>query len=292
VTFEHSLDGATWQPFGTMTAQHVSEAQWLNVNPSDAAYVRATVLDAKHPIRDVRLRSLLAHGTEIAPRSDPALDGCWSINGEAAIFVQRGGRATGVLNQGTLPLFLAGGTNGRMWRFNWIRGKDYGFTALTLSPDGKHMSALVWHEEAIPLFAAIPWFGERAACGNPAPRGEVPLAVLQRASHVAMFALQFDTAGELLAEASREELRSLANIIHSAPVPLRIVAHEFRQPDARRNKELAEHEIASVHKALENLGADLGRVDFLAAGSDSPRQTPGTDAARAIYSSVEVEVRR
>ena len=292
VTFERSLDGAAWQPLGTMTARQVNEAQWLDVAPSEAAYVRVTVPDARHPVRDVRLQSLLAHGTETGPRSDPPLDGCWSINGEAAAFVQRGGRATGIVMRGNLPLFLAGGTNGRMWRFNWIRGNDYGFTALTVSPDGKHLSALDWHEEAIPLFTAIPWFGERAPCAAPAPRDEVPLAVLRRAGHVSMFALQFDPAGELAVDASREELQSLVSILHNAPVPLRIVAHEFRQPDAKRNKELAEHEIASVRKALGSLGADLRRVELLAAGSDSPRQTPASDTARAIYSSVEVEVRR
>ena len=292
VTFERSLDGAAWQPLGTMTARQVSQAQWLDVAPSEAAYVRVTVPDARHPVRDVRLQSLLAHGTETGPRSDPPLDGCWSINGEAAAFVQRGGRATGVVTRGNLPIFLAGGTNGRMWRFNWIRGNDYGFTALTVSPDGKHLSALDWHEEAIPLFTAIPWFGERAPCAALAPRDDVPLAVLRRAGHVSMFALQFDPAGELAVDASREELQSLVSILHNAPVPLRIVAHEFRQPDAKRNKELAEHEIASVRKALGSLGADLRRVELLAAGSDSPRQTPASDAARAIYSSVEVEVRR
>jgi len=292
VTFERSLDGTAWQPLGTMTARQVNEAQWLDVAPSEAAYVRVTVPDARHPVRDVRLQSLLAHGTETGPRSDPPLDGCWSINGEAAAFVQRGGRATGVVTRGNLPIFLAGGTNGRMWRFNWIRGNDYGFTALTISPDGKHFSALDWHEEAIPLFTAIPWFGERAPCAALAPRDDVPLAVLRRAGHVSMFALQFDPVGELAVEASREELQSLVSIIHAAPVPLRIVAHEFRQPDAKRNKEFAEHEIASVRKALESLGADLRRIELLAAGSDSPRQTPSSDAARAIYSSVEVEVRR
>jgi hypothetical protein len=107
-----------------------------------------------------------------------------------------------------------------------------------------------------------------------------------------MFGLQFDQNGELIAGPSGEELQALADIIRKAPVPLRLVAHEFRQPVATRNKQFAEHEIASVRKALEGLGVDLARVDFLAAGSDSPRQTPATDAARAIYSSVEVEVRR
>ena len=100
LTFERSLDGTAWLPLGTMTARQVSEAQWLDVTPSEAAYVRVTVPDARHPVRDVRMRSLLVHGTEIAPRSDPPLDGCWSVNGEAAAFTQRGGRATGVFIDG------------------------------------------------------------------------------------------------------------------------------------------------------------------------------------------------
>jgi len=296
MTFERSIDGTAWQPLGTMTSRPISEAQWLDVTPSEASYLRVTIPDSKNPDRDVHLRSLFARGTEIAPRRDQPIGGCWAINGEghrnAAVFAMRGARATGVLRQGKQPLFLEGGTNGRVWRFNWIRGNDYGFTALTVSPDGKHLSALVWHEEAIPLFRADPWYGERSTCSAPAPRDDVPLAVLRRAGHVSMFALQFDRNGELLVDPSREELQSLAAMIRGVPVPLRVVAHEFRQPDSKRNKDFAEREIASVRNALTHLGADLARVDFLAAGSDSPRQTPASDATRAIYSSVEVEVRR
>ena len=292
VIFERSTDGVAWQPLGTMTSRHVSDAQWLDVAPSDAAYLRITIPDAKNPGLDGRLQSLFARGTESAPRHDPSLDGCWTLNGASGAFVQHGSRATGVVVQGKRPFLLAGGTNGRIWRFNWIRGNDFGYTVLTVSPDGRHLNSLNWHEEAIPLFAANPWFGERSECGGTGLTEDVPMAVLHRAGHVSMFALQFDPAGELLVDASREELQSLARVIHGAPINLRIVAHEFRKPDAARNKAVTEHEIASLRVALENIHADLTRVDFLAAGSDAPRQTPSSEAARAIYSSVEVEVRR
>jgi hypothetical protein len=292
IIFERSRDGATWQPLGTMTSRHVSEAQWLSVPPADAAYLRVTIPDAKNPGLDVRLQSLFAHGTESAPRHEPSLDGCWTMNGTASAFVQHGSRATGVVAQGKLPFSLAGGTNGRMWRFNWIRGNDYGYTALTVSPDGKHLSALNWHEEPIPLFRADAWFGERSTCAATGAGEDVPMAVLRRAGHVSMFALQFDPAGELLVDASREELQSLVRIIHDAPINLRVVAHELRQPDAAGNKAITEREIASLRSALTNIHADLSRVDFVAAGSDAPRQTPSSEAARAIYSAVEVEVRR
>lgn len=292
VTFERSIDGATWQPLGTMTSRHVSDAQWLDVTPADAAYLRVTIPDTKNPGLDARLQSLFAHGTESAPRHDPSLDGCWAINGAAGAFVQHGSRATGVVAQGKQPFSLAGGTDGRIWRFNWIRGNDFGFAALTLSPDGKHLSGINWHEEAIPLFLSNAWFGDRSTCAATGPSEDVPMAVLRRAGHVSMFALQFDPAGELLVDASREELQSLAKIIHGAPLNLRIVAHELRQPDSARNKAITEREIASLRSALTNIRADLSHVDFFAVGSGSPRQTPSSEAARAIYSSVEVEVRR
>jgi F5/8 type C domain len=291
VTFESSLDGAAWQPLATITAQPVNEGQWLNVSPSQAAYLRVTILDPANAGRDVRIQSLYAGGAEIDPPRNARVDGCWSFNGSAAAFVQRGARATGTLAVRAQPLFLAGGTNGRLWRFNWIRGNDYGYAALTVAPDGRHLSGIEWHEEAIPLFLATDWFGERASCAALVPRDDVPLALLHRAGRVSLFALEFDPAGRLLPGASREELQSLAGLVRLAP-RLTIVAHEFRQPDARRNKEFAEREVATLSEALQRLGVDISRLSFLAAGSDEPRQIPATDVARAIYSSVDVEVRR
>jgi hypothetical protein len=289
VTFEHSVDGANWLPLATMTTRHVSTAQWIDVAPADAAFLRVTIPDAAFTDHDARVHSLLAHGTELAAPKNAPIDGCWSVNGEAAKFTQGGTRVTGVVEQGKQPFFLTGGSNGRIWRFNWIRGNDFGYTALTISPDGKHLSALNWHEEAIPLFTAFPWFGDRGDCAATPLRDDVPIALLHRAGRVSLFALQFDANGHLLVDASREELQSLTSIIRGVPGPLRIVAHEFRQ-DSKRNKEIAEREIASVYAALANI--DLTRVEFVAAGSDSPRQVPESDAARAIYSSVDVEVRR
>ncbi|HEV7429384.1 MAG TPA: discoidin domain-containing protein, partial [Thermoanaerobaculia bacterium] len=219
VTFERSIDGANWQPLAAMTSRHISEAQWVDVAPAEAAYLRVTIPDAANADHDARLHSLFARGTEIAAPKNASIDGCWSINGETAKFAQRGARAIGVVNQDKQTFFLAGGTNGRMWRFNWIRGNDYGYTALTVSPDGKHLSALNWHEEAIPLFTALPWFGERSDCANATPRDDVPTALLHRAGRLSLFALQFDAYGNLLADASREELQALTNIIRDLPAP-------------------------------------------------------------------------
>lgn len=291
VAFEYSLDGNTWNPLTTITASEVREGQWWNVPSVKASYLRVTIPEAAAKAHDVRLHSIYAHGAEIAPRVDPSIDGCWEVNGSAAAFVQHGAHATGVLTRGAQPVFLDGATNGRLWRFNWIRGNDFGFAALTIAQDGKHLDAIEWHEQAIPLFRSAPLFGERSSCSAPAPHDDVPLAVLHRAGRVSLFALQFDATGKLDAIASREALQSILKIARVAP-PVVLVAHEFRQPDARRNKEIAQREIDSLKAALLPLGADLSRISFLAAGSDNPRHVPETDVARAIYSSVEMEVRR
>jgi len=287
VSFERSVDGVAWQPLTTMTSRHIDEPQWSAVAPADAAFMRVTVPDLKNATRDVHLQSVLAEGTEISARVDPPIAGCWSINGADASFAQQGTRATGVVQLGRQPLFLAGGTDGRMWRFNWIRGNDYGYTALSLSPDGKRLSALNWHEEAIPMFAALPWMGSQVPCAN-TPQ----LALLHRAGRVSLFALRFDAKGTLLTDASRDELQALAALLHNVPVPVRFVGHEFRGTDARANMRITEREVFSLREALTVLRADLKRVTFVAAGSEAPRQTPASDAARAIYSSVEMEVRR
>jgi hypothetical protein len=291
VTFETSLDGNTWSRLTTITASEVREGQWWDVPSAKASYLRVTIPAPSTKAHDVRLHSIYAHGAEIAPRIDPRIDGCWSVNGSAAAFVQHAAHATGVLARGAQPVFLDGATNGRLWRFNWIRGNDFGFAALTIAQDGKHLNAIEWHEQAIPLFRSAALFGERATCAAPAPRDDVPLAVLHRAGRVSLFALQFDATGQLDANASREALQSILAIARVAP-PVVLVAHEFRQTDARRNKELAQREIDSLKAALIPLGADLSRISFLAAGSDNPRHIPETDVARAIYSSVEMEVRR
>jgi hypothetical protein len=277
LTFERSIDAA----------------QWTGVAPTEAAYVRVTIPDAQKPGGDVRLHSLLAGGTQLEPPRNAPIDGCWSINGSAARFVQHGQRALGSASIGTLRFDIAGGNDGKLWRFQWLRGNDFGYALLTAAPDSTHLSALVWHEAAIPLFVGTPWFGDRQPCAaTDAIADDLAIRYLRRSGRVSLFALQFDAAGTLDSAASAEELATARRIIAAAPVPLRIVAHEFRQPDARRNKAVAEQEIATLRDALARSGTDLSQVTFAAAGSDATRQEPESDAARAIYSAVDIEVRR
>jgi hypothetical protein len=266
VQFDGSVDGAAWKPIATISSGVTNLPQWFNVAPADASFLRVTMLDGRPS--DVRLNSILAHGRELEPARIGAVDGCWSINGSPAYFESHGGRILGVVTVGNQPLYLDGGVLGRVYRFVWIRGNDYGLALVTVSADGKHLTGLPWHEEAIPLFRADPWFGERCAAGAPHPavRDDVPLALLRRVGRYSVF----------------------GGYIPHLSIPMQIVVHEFREATPEGNKQHAE-------RVAQALGAVLHappNVTFVAAGSDNPRQQVVTEPMRVMYSSVDVEIRR
>jgi len=266
VKFEGSLDGAAWQPIATVTAAEKAAPQWFSVPPAEAKFLRATMVDGRSGI--VRLQSVLAAGKELEPAHVGSIEGCWSFNGNPAYFEQRGARILGVVAQGKEPIYLDGGVAGRVFRFVWIRGNDYGLALMSVSADSRHLTGLPWHEEAINLFRADPWLGERCAANAPHPplREDVPMALLKRAGRYSVF----------------------GGYVPHLTIPMQIVVHEFREPTPEANKQRAQR----VADALAAVLHAPPNVTFVAAGSDSPRQQPTTEAMRLMYSSVDIEIRR
>lgn len=287
VQFDVSLDGRRFTPLVTIKSADSGDAQCFNVRPTAAKHIRVTLVDAFAPGQDVHLCSVLARGAELEKAQGGDISGCWSVNGRPARFTRSEGHVSGVMEMGGRPLFFDGGSDGRLYRLNWIRGDDYGLTAITVSPDGAAMSGVQWHEEAIPFFFADSWFGAHGKCGSTAERGDTALRLLQRVGRLPLFGLRFRDDGSLDAAASSPTLQWLSHFLEHNGA--RIVAHEFRQPTPERNKEFARRELDALRQQLASAGV---RVEFVAQGSDSPRQTPVTQTMRAIYSSVDLEIRR
>lgn len=291
VRFESTTDGTAFRELTTITAAATTEAQWFDVPPTEMSAVRVTVLDRGARQADVRLRSILIEGSELAAPRGGALAGCWSMNGAPARFERNGAHASGSLRIRDQPMRLDGGFDGRAYRFNWIRGNDFGYLLMSVSPDGRHLSGIEWHEEPIALFYEDSWFGERARCDaslriDAATRDDF----LRRTGRYSMFGLRFDDQGNLDTTESGDTVRWLAAL--AAKSDLQLIAHEFRAATAAANRARAERQLQSLRAALQAAGANLARVSFVAKGSDEPRQRPETAAMRALYSAVDVEIRR
>lgn len=292
VSFETSDDGKTFAPLATIKSADSKEPQWLAIKPLDASYVRVTMVDPMVPDHDVRLYSILAAGKELEPPHPGDISGCWTVNGRATRFARDGARVVGIMQMGNEPIRFDGGFDGRIYRLNWIRGNDYGLALLTVARTGRELSGMQWHEEAIPLFVADSWFGEKTDCGNPAALTGSVGPLLRRVGRFPLFGIRFRSDGSLDAAASRAMLQTLVSYLKSPNGRIRFVAHEFRQPDAAANRELAQREIDALRAQLRSSGANLDGVDFVTEGSDSPRQEPVTESMRALYSSVDLEIRR
>jgi hypothetical protein len=270
VTFEVSTDGRAFSQLASIKSAATDDAQWFDVRPVDAAYVRVTIVDSTIPDHDVRLYSLLVHGTELEPARAGDITGCWTINGEQARFSRRGSHVVGILQTGKEPMRFEGAFDGRIYRMSWIRGNDYGMTLLNVSPDGQHLSAANWHEEAIPLFFDTSWFGERNRCSMQIPdSSQVAAALLRRTGRYSLY--------------GDSDVLPLLKLFPT----FRFVAHEFRFPSAKENHDAAERALAPLRKQFEGQS-----IEFVAAGSDNPRQRPDTESMRVLYSTIDVEIRR
>ncbi len=270
VTFETSMDGRTFAPLTSVTSKATNDAQWFDVTPAESRNIRVTIVDGAVPDHNVRLYSILVRGTELEPAREGDITGCWMLNGEQARFERRGSHVVGILQTGKEPLRFAGAFDGRIYRLNWIRGNDYGMTLMNVSPDGQHLSAANWHEEAIPMFFDTAWFGERNKCSMQLPDStEVAAALLRRTGRYSLY-------GD----------SDVLPLLERVPA-YRFVAHEFRFQTAKENHDAAERALAPWRKQFEGRN-----VEFVAAGSDSPRQQPVTEMMRALYSTIDLEIRR
>lgn len=289
VQVDRSTDGVTFVPLITIDSRPIPDAQWFDVPPGEATHLRVTLVDRAAPDREARLRSFFVRGSELEPPHPGNLAGCWSLNDTRARFERHDSSVRGTIEMRNLPMSLDGGFDGRTYRFNWIRGNDYGYAMLSVSPDGRHFSGLEWHEEAIPLFYGDSWFGEPKPCN-----GSLQIAsgtrerYLRRAGRLSLFGLRFLEDGSLDRAASAEALSWLVDFAKHQPVQL--VAHEFRRATAAANREFAQRELDAVRAELQRAG--VSGVTFVARGSDEPRQKPENDNMRAIYSTVDVEIRR
>jgi F5/8 type C domain len=302
LAFESSVDGVTFKPLGKVTSSAGGNGSLLDVPPTEAAFLRATIVSAFSPqSTGVDVASLQARGQELAPAPAPHFEGCWAINQGLGVFGQSGGHLYGRTELSGTVMELDGGIGRRMARFAWVRDREFGVGALTSSPDGRHLNALLWHEEPISIFFDQPWYGLRldgssganlpskTSC-RPEPGGAVFQFILTRAGRFPLFGVLTDATGAVDATASSETLSALARFLaENRSHRFQLVAHEFHGSDAATNRRISGRTIETLRAALAGpLHGDFANIQFAAAGSDAPRQPVTNDLERALYSVVDL----
>lgn len=289
--FETSRDGSAWDAATTAELKLTSDVQMFDITPRDATYVRVTTVDG--PGQYVALVSVHARGTPAPDTPATPVGGCWTINGRAATFVQRGWNATGVI-EGTAATELNGATDGSMYRFVWLRQNEWGVAAVTASPDGRHLSGIKWHDVAHRANIGETWFGER--CNATRPYAQDFLFIdrfIGIAGYFPLYALQFEDDGTLRAEPSREGIDAIVHLLERrASHRFVLLAREYRQPSREANRSKSAARLESLRAALKSRGADLDRLTFRAMGSDDPRVEQISEPVRALYGCIEVEISR
>ena len=286
---DFSLDGENFTRSVAMSAKLIAGPQDVAVTPPvEAQYVRFSTLNGRSS--HLLIREAFVNGAFLAPPAAGDIAGCWSINGQPATFRTDHAAVFGYVKD----RMLDGGSDGRLYRFAWTRDKQYGLAAVTVTPDGKHLAAMVWHEQAIDFeaFYADDWLGERAAC-PPAKDTDVFATYLQRFGYFPLYALRFADDGTLDEDASGPELARVTKLILANPqLQIRFVAHELTHPTTPENLAVSQKRIATLRDALSRRGVPVAKLGFIALGEAQPRRAGTTPLIRAMYSSVDLELRR
>jgi outer membrane protein OmpA-like peptidoglycan-associated protein len=173
----------------------------------------------------------------------------------------------------------------------WLRKAQWGYAAITVTPDGEKLSGVRWHEQVNPFQSGHAYFGERAPCtGLLLDERRGVDAILRRAGRWALFGIQFDARDRIVERESELTLDLLAGIVRASSLRLRLVGHEFREKTPELNEKRSAARAEAVRAALRARGVDVKGLDILGAG-DTQRAELALDytTQRAMDSRVELQ---
>ena len=268
--FETSTDGSRFERVSLPPFKAAVGLQLARLPaPVEARLIRMTIGEGAG--RFATLLSVQARGRYAQPPAAPDIAGCWTVNGENATFANANGHIIGSIGE----VVLEGGRDGAVYRFAWTRGGEWGHALLTLSPDGKNLSGIKWHQEPIAYDFGASWFGERCSTSSSRqPPRDTRGAPLDR----------------FMSQAKRYPIYgSAAETIARVPGRIRLVSREFRGRTPEENRTRAKERLDALRNELQSRGVDIGRIEFVVAGSDKPHQPIENESMRVLYGAIEIE---
>lgn len=284
MTIDGSRDGTTFTALASPRFKG-GDMQLVPVTPAEATSIRVTIEEAGGY---ATLQSVQVQGKPVSPPVPGRIADCWAINGLPAQFNSAGSVHGRIGNEN--PYLLRGGTDGPLYRFVWTRGAEWGFAAVTVSPDGQHFSGLWWHEEPVAYFFGGSWFGNRSKCTGTLKASEANAveALMKRSKRYPLFDLHYDGNGLLIESESEGGLSAIVTILSTSP-RIRLVSREYKGATAADNRRVATGRLDSLRAVLQKRGTDLSHIEFVAAGSDNPRQPLESELMRSLYGVIEME---
>jgi outer membrane protein OmpA-like peptidoglycan-associated protein len=291
VRFAASSDGRSWRDI--ITIEPAGKGTTMeSVTPFESRYLRVDTIEPSEYY--AVFMSVHAIGSEIRPPKRYSFDGCWSINTFDSTLFQNGARITGIIGGPKQPTYVDGGIDGRVAKLMWIQGPMWGYAAATLTPDGRNISAITFHEEPLFFSAGQAWIGSR--CDETAARAAnaisllTPADYLRRTGRWALSGIVFDREDRLIEEPSAGTLDAAATLLRAAPSQrFRIVATEFRYNDPNENLRRSKTRVEAVRAALQSRGVDVSRIEL--AGNGSKRNDIQLPSAlqRMLWSRIDLE---
>ncbi len=287
VAFDSSADGKTFAPLGVMKLAKGGENQLISVTPTEARWIRARIV-SEHPVHVLTVFALEARGREIDAYVRPALDGEWTLNGLPARFQTSGTRVRGRV--ATVPeTVIDGAWDGRLIRFTWTRGPQYGPGILVPGADQTSLNGMFWFQDAIPLFFGAAWFGKRTSAEpEMIPEADQSSTFLPRNGRYPLYRFTFGSAGEL--NEAAEAIARVAGITSATPASrFRLVVHDFHGKDAAACDEASKARLSAIREAMVAARIAPANLEFVAAGSREPKEDIQSPLQRMIYSRVEIQ---
>lgn len=289
VTFAVSDDGKRWRDLTLIVPVAGIAPRLADVDPVTAAYVRVAVKEPSEYYS--ALRSIHLLGQEISPPAPRQFEGCWDVGGIAGQFERNGARVWGRIDSKP-PMHFEGGTDGRVAMLMWTRGPNWGYAAVTLTPDHDRMTGLMFYEDVAARNLRPAFFGERQPCRQQQPVERIsPARLLSRAGRFSVFGLVSGPDQKLMESASRDSIDAIASLAGAASSQrIRVIAHEHRGSSPAENRERAAARVEQIRAALRSRGVDVERIEFVAAGSEGWKGPPLSHALqRLLASRVDVE---
>ena len=290
VDFEYSSDGTTFQPLQRVTSKARRDNQIFDTRPTEAVAVRATIAGTMGQANIADLPEILIRGRELTAHTRSSIDGRWQLNHLTATLAERNGRVYGTIDMNP-PMRIEGAWDGRLIRYAWVRGRQFGVGVLALDPSGKYASGFWWFREAIHPFFGGPWFGEKKTAGSSGPPTiDVLETSLRDLKTFPIYLLRFDENGRLTPESS-DGIEMVKQAVKRHPTTkFRLVINSVRGSNTEEDLATSQKQAASVSEALTVAGVDLSRLEVLPAGRQFSREPTGMPYYILMHSRVELEM--